>query len=357
MVQVPPPTIVDGGGRLPTDTNGTTGIAEQIIQVLIRRPQPHRPSGRSTLQGGGGDTHNVYSLGSNLTISRCVLTGRLGAFYNIQGGSTISYPSILTIDQSTISGSRAGIFNDGSNTGTGLAPGSNLKLTNSTIINTNDYDYGVYFNGTATITNTTITGTAFGLASAPTQGNIARVSHTTFHQNRIDIYPVIGATYLKNSILASLTPCDTAAFTITSLGKNLYGPNRSNSCGSLGMEDRILPDIALFKLEALGYDSGLAAFITPTFRLLPGSTAIDTGTCLDTLGAIVATDQRGVVRPQDGNGNGTFTATSVPTKPVRLRPPATPRPCLACNSVPQQSSALAQQPATYSTISSHLNAT
>lgn len=68
---------------------------------------------------------------ANLTISQCVLIGCLGAFYNIQGGSTMSYRCILTIDESTISGSRAGVFNDGSNTGTGLAPGSNLKITQS----------------------------------------------------------------------------------------------------------------------------------------------------------------------------------------------------------------------------------
>ncbi len=291
-------TIVDGG-RLPSDAIGTTGIQEQVFQI----PLAANGEGRNltvrleglTIQGGAGDNQAIWSIGSNLTVYQCTVAGlNLARYFTIHGQSTATYPSILTIDQSTVTG---GSFNGVYNVS------GTLNINRSLILNANQ---GIVFSGVANLTNSTVTGTNQGITTTQSTGNLARISHMTFYKNGIDLWPIVGTTYLKNTVLASSAPCDTAAQRITSLGNNLLSNvntrlGNNSTCGTWLPSDREV-EVAKIKLENLGFNSGP----TQTFRLLPGSTAIDTGVCTDTLGQIVATDQRGIARPQDGNGNGTF---------------------------------------------------
>jgi hypothetical protein len=137
-----------------------------------------------------------------------------------------------------------------------------------------------------------------------------------------------GALRLKNAIVAHNTggtDCHQTTTPITSLGFNL---DSGTSCGFNSPSDQKNADP---KLGPLASNSGP----TLTHALLPASPAIDTGDP----NVCPATDQRGIARPQDGDGNppascdvGAFEA------PANTRPPTTscsPRPPVRVTSTPE----------------------
>jgi hypothetical protein len=83
-----------------------------------------------------------------------------------------------------------------------------------------------------------------------------------------------------------------------SLGHNLIG-RRDGSTGFTHGVQGDLVGTAASPLNPLLGSLALNDGPTPTRALLPGSPAIDAGD-----DAVTATDQRGVARPQDGDGNG-----------------------------------------------------
>jgi len=111
---------------------------------------------------------------------------------------------------------------------------------------------------------------------------------------------IVASTIVNNRVGISNSPDVVAATIVASNERNCFGPLRSGgfniiddeSCGALGPSDQIGIDPLLLPLANNGGP-------TPTHALTPGSPAIDAGgdDCLPT-------DQRGVARPQDGDGDG-----------------------------------------------------
>jgi hypothetical protein len=100
---------------------------------------------------------------------------------------------------------------------------------------------------------------------------------------------------LKNTLLSSSATGDNCSgIAVTSLGHNL---SSDDSCGLSGPGDLQNTDPLLGPLQ----DNGGP---TLTHALLPGSPAIDAGDN----GNAPATDQRGLPRIMDGDGNGSFLA-------------------------------------------------
>jgi len=214
----------------------------------------------STIDGNSnGDGAGVYTIGP-LTITRSTISNnscgngcRGGGVY---GGST------TTITNSTISGNRADPWYYGSSWGSGVY---------------------IPAGTTATITNSTIYGNIIGGGSnGATGGGVA----------------ADGSLTITNSIVAGNTGyqgnCDRAG--ITSGGYNIED---TDDCGFSDPTDQVNTDPLLGPLA----DNGGS---TQTHALDPASPAIDAGDDAVCAAAPVnGLDQRGVTRPQDGDGNGT----------------------------------------------------
>jgi CSLREA domain-containing protein len=259
-------TIVDAGGiaRVFHIVSGTVGIADLTIQNGNQQGAP------------GGDGGGLYIRVSTVQLFEVTITGNTvqcdgGAIYNIRG-------SALAIVGSTISGNSAtgsctsneggGIYNDFQ---------SSTIITNSTISGNSAANGGggVFNEGSFSSTNSTIADNA-----APTGGGIWRVS---------DIFS--GTVTLKNTIVADQQSGADCSGTIVSAGNNL---SSDSTCFTSGGSDLVNTDPQLGVLA----DNGGP---TDTHALATDSPAIDAGNNI----GCPATDQRGVARPIDGDGDGT----------------------------------------------------
>ncbi len=246
--------------------------------------------------GGGGIEASVVTL-TNSSVSNNTAT-------TSGGGGIVANRATLT--GSTVSGNHA------ASDGGGIRVGIAVTLTNCTVSgNAGENGGGILDFGTATLTNSTVSGNhavnlgggifSFGLAllndtvtdnDAHTGGGIfqfksgggtATVRNTIIAQNQVDI--------------DGAAPDVSGAF--ISGGHNLIG----DGTGGTGLTNGVNGDQV--GTDADPIDPGLAPLAnnggsTMTHALLAGSTAIDRG---DNSGA-PATDQRGVARPRDGDGNG-----------------------------------------------------
>jgi hypothetical protein len=239
--------------------------------------------------GGGG----IASSGAALTRSTVIHNSTDGF-----GGGVSSDPFVTLVD-STVSGNTAATDAGGVNTV--------LKATliRSTVDNNTAGGAGGGVKaGTVAITNSTISTNHanHGGGVFVTQGgdivNATIVKNTAVFGGGVQsgTAPV----RLKNTIVALNTITGSIGQdvdgTFTSLGHNLIGnPIGANNTFSSAKGDLLNVDP---KLGALQDNGGP----TRTHALLAGSRAIDQG---DNAGA-PATDQRGVARPRDGDGNGTL---------------------------------------------------
>ncbi|MBE7553802.1 MAG: hypothetical protein HS126_22275 [Anaerolineales bacterium] len=211
----------------------------------------------ATSQGGG---IYIYS-GSTFTVNNSTFRNNHAGY----GGSITNFAN-ATINNSTFINNSADMSAGGI-----YHAGSRLRLNNSTLSNnlSNYHTGGIYIAGPAvlTITNSTLSGNLGENFS----GNLENA----------------GTLHLLNSILANTngSDCDSGYIFATNIN-NLVEDGTCNAAFS--------GDPNLGPLQ----NNGGA---TLTHALLPGSPAIDAGdatTCL-------STDQRGVVRPIDGNGDNT----------------------------------------------------
>jgi hypothetical protein len=194
-----------------------------------------------------------------------------------------------------------------------------LTVTNSTLSGnqTNGYGGGIYNSETATFTNSTISGN-----SADSDGggifnsSIVSLYNATITSNTADadadeqgegggvFVPAAGTLSLGNSIIAGnldnsvIIRNRDCSGTLTSLGYNLI--QKINGCSLNGLNinlSRIQPLLGPLQ------DNGGATW---AHALLTGSPAIDAGNpagCTDENNVILLTDQRGYVRPVDGNAD------------------------------------------------------
>jgi hypothetical protein len=157
-------------------------------------------------------------------------------------------------------------------------------------------NYVFNFNVTAalTMTNATISGNIAssgpggGLLNLNATANLANVTISGNTAREGGALYKVGSLLLKNTIVDG--DCKIDGVPITSLGHNL---DSGTTCGLAGAGDIKYADPKLGPLQLNGGYS-------PTHALQPGSPAIDAG---DNAGC-PATDQRGVARPADGNGDG-----------------------------------------------------
>ncbi|MDS4040803.1 MAG: S8 family serine peptidase [Candidatus Competibacter sp.] len=235
------------GGGLFNETGGTATITDSAF------------GSNKAGYGGGG----IYNAGM-MTITRSTLSGNWvgnpGPTYATCGG--IQNEGTLTVIASTLTGNHAAYAGGGICNG-GNTPGT-LALINSTLSgNSASEGGGIYgYNGTVSL------------------------DHSTLADNTPVSLWIVGATVTTtHSIMAT---CSGA--TITDHGYNLDsdGSCHLNAQGSLSNADPHLGPLA---------NNGGP---TQTRALLPDSPAID---AIPAAQCATATDQRGEVRPQDGDGD------------------------------------------------------
>ncbi|MCZ7544390.1 MAG: DUF11 domain-containing protein [Anaerolineae bacterium] len=321
-------TTIDGGGLI-TLQQTTLGVRVFEVQTSASLTLVNITitGGNVAVDGGGG----ILVSGGALTLDGATVTGNQAVAGGgirltdgsvvIQNGSSVSNntatgtgggggmrmsgpSSTLTITDSTFAGNQA--LTDG---GGGLfrVATAGVTITRSTISgNTSSQQGGgllFAYGDPVTITNSTVSGnTANNSASSAVVGGGIRAVGTTVNINYSTIAgnssPLDGGigrsdgavVNLHSSIVAGSTGADCSA-TMTTLDYNI---DSDNTCGLTGTNDQPNVDPLLGALQ----DNGGP---THTHALGASSPAIDTAdntTC-------PATDQRGVIRPIDGDGNST----------------------------------------------------
>jgi CSLREA domain-containing protein len=258
-IQISALTLQNGNGG--SDGGGVLSASGQVtlIDVVVR-------GGRTSGNFGAG----IKSSGA-LTIVRTTVIGNSGD----GGGGVYSTGPLILVD-STISGNTTG------QNGGGLWLAGPAQLRNVTISgNSAGEGGGLYVNGSLThLVNVTIAeNRATGLNQGPQGGGL-------FQAN-----PTGAVVELENAIVANNIDGGNCAGPLASLGNNL---DNDGSCGFTAPGD--LSNNTNARLGPLADNGGP----TQTHALLAGSAAIDAGS---NSGCPMA-DQRGVPRPQDGDGNG-----------------------------------------------------
>ncbi len=251
-------------------------------------------------QGGG-----ILNIGT-LTISNCTVSDNSSDF-----GGGIRSDGTLTIISSTVSGNTASNVGAG---GGGIVNGVNaLTIINSTVSGNTAAGAGggVHNSGTLTIINSTVSDNSAGAGGG---GGIITVKTATILNSTLSGNSASGpggailiatdsaTVNIKNSIVANITSggnCD------NSIGGtiNAFGTNFSTDDTCTGFTN---PDTNSDQLKLLPLALN-APGTTATHALELGSVAIDAVTdCTDLSDppSLVTTDQRGVARPIDGNGDG-----------------------------------------------------
>ncbi len=275
-------------------------------------------TGGSGATGGGIYNYNGTAsiVGSSISGNRTIVVPGLSPTGGAQGGGVYNYLGVLNLTNTTISGNSAVEAPTGA-VGS-LANGGGVMNVFGTINSTNSTVAANFVQGLSGTDNTH----GGGVENTPGGGPF-----TT------------GTINLKNTIIArngfGTTPqahgYDLLGLGFVSQGNNLIGTTDQSDFLLNGKPtDKTGTDAAQLNplLGPLGNNGGP----TQTQALLPGSPAIDAGdncilnnTCLPAYGSNITTDQRGNVRPQDGDGNGSsvvdigaFELTDIPASVVSI---------------------------------------
>jgi CSLREA domain-containing protein len=220
-------------------------------------------SGNSAPRGGG-----VHNSGADVTVRRCAIRGNLASY---GGGGMCCDAGSMRVYDSTLSGNSAprggGVL---------VEQDALLRVENSTISGNSASDVG------AGIRN----------ASATTHLYNSTVSENSADHGASGIDST-GMTAMTNTLVANNAPGTDCNGAPRSCGHNL---DSDGSCHLSAEGDLPNTDPKLGPLQ----DNGGPTF---THALLFGSPAMDAGDN----SACPATDQRGFVRPMDGDGDGTAT--------------------------------------------------
>ncbi len=226
---------------------------------------------------------------SDVTLRHGSVAVGFGGAIRVNGGSLVLTRSVVA-DSAVGAGLGGGIYVGGSQA---------LTLVDSTVSgNFGDFvGGGIFANGPLTLINSTVSGNSAFLGAGIVTGTGAvtllnsTITGNTATSGTGGISAGLGAITVKNTIVANNTApsVQNCAGTLTSQGHNLES---TNECGFNAAGDLINTDPQLGPLQ----DNGGP---TPTQAPLPGSPAIDAGDSAGCPGA----DQRGVARPQDGDGD------------------------------------------------------
>jgi hypothetical protein len=265
----------------------------------------------AAVEGGGVSSRDATLSIEGSTIAGNTVAGGSSNFYG--GGVFVDGQGSATISASTISGNSATGAQSGGGGGIGLASNATLAVSNSTISGNQARDRGGgigQFFGPARITLTSVTLAANGAfpnqsvtgANLYIEGSGANAAAASF------INTLVGVPLGPNAVNCA----GKLAFSLISFGHNL---DSGTSCAFTQASDITSVDPRLGSLA----DNGGP---TLTRALQPGSLAIDAGT-----GAGLATDQRGVVRPQGPASDiGAFEVQVTPPSPAPPSQPAAPGP-------------------------------
>lgn len=227
-----------------------------------------------------------------------------------------SGPAQLTLNSLTIRGGKSPVDVWG---GGGLLNTGSTRLENVTVTGNSGGLGGGIFNhhGTLTVLNSTISynssfGGFGGGGILSISGPTVTIVNSTLFENRADApagfqgrgdaiadaFSPLGSIVVKNSILASPTlglgnDLYIAGGVVTSLGHNIVGDNSGalafTGPGDLGNIDPMLGPLA---------DNGGPTWTHAPLLGSPATDAVPLADCTDTNGVSIATDQRGIVRPQ-----------------------------------------------------------
>ena len=272
-----------------TVTSSTDGIGGGIYNHGTMTVNSSTVSGNS---GAGGVYSSADGLGGGIfndgtmTINRSTVSGNTapGVYWFSPGGGGIfnNIPGSMTLTNSTVSGNAAG---------TGVVNlSSSLTIESSTVSgNTGNTGYGgggvLNFSWTAIATTSVFSST------------IAENRNLTSRGDAIaDAFSPPGSVVLKNSVVASPTQglgddCNIAAGVLTSLGHNIAS---DASCGLTGSGDLNSTDPLLGTLA----DNGGPTLTHAPLLGSPAADAVPLADCTDANDNPIATDQRGVARPQ-----------------------------------------------------------
>jgi predicted outer membrane repeat protein len=272
-------------------------------------------SGNSAGGQGGGISTNFA------TLTGCTVNGNQGSdggglFVNAEAvlinssvrGNHASDGGGLSVGTATLTGSTVS-GNSASVDGGGISAGG-VTLTGSTVSgNSAGRNGGGIVTAVATLTNSTVSGNgANGDGGGIHTASLTLLNATITANNAHDGGGVFvrsgGTTSVRNTLIAgNFIDLDgigpDLAGTVTSGGHNLIG----DGSGSTGFTNGVNGDMVGTAANPIDPRLGPLANNggpTRTHALLPGSPAIDHGDNTDA----PATDQRGVSRPRDGDGNG-----------------------------------------------------
>jgi hypothetical protein len=274
-----------------------------------------------TIDGGAGTNRIFFTISTTGTISGVTLTG--GDFVSGNGGAIVAQGGSMTLEGVYFTGNSA----TGNSGGGALFSGGTHRITNSTFSGNTAGACGGFRNESELmVVNSTISGNRSGVGGGICNFGTLTLRNVTITNNISAgsggaIYD-IGTLNFGNTIIAGNTANGGSTpeilsngSIIISSGGNLVGDSAGDSTDTnfpvIYHPTDILDTPPL--LGALQNNGGT----TLTHALLLGSPAIDRG--LNAL-APASTDQRGLPRIVDGDGNGTaivdigaFEASSAPT--------------------------------------------
>jgi uncharacterized repeat protein (TIGR01451 family)/CSLREA domain-containing protein len=245
----------------------------------------------TTIDGGALDrVFDIAPTGASIAVTFNGLTIRNGTAAGAAGGAIRVNLGSFTLNDSSISDNRA------DTNGAAILNVGTLSINRSTLSANvaSGSGGGLYNAGTATLTNTTLSGnsaTSLGGGVYNAALATATVLHATLAFNGAATGGGIdnaGTATLTGTLLSANTGGNCAG-TVVSGGSNL---DSGTTCAFGAAGDRSSVDPLLGALASNGGP-------TATHAILPGSPAIDAAAG----GSCPATDQRGVARPADGNGD------------------------------------------------------
>ncbi|MDO8617189.1 MAG: choice-of-anchor Q domain-containing protein [Dehalococcoidia bacterium] len=275
-----------GGGIL---NHGTLTISNSVV------------SDNTASESGGG----IDNRFGTLSLTDSTISGNTAT----TGGGGIMNSGSATITGSTISGNTAttaggGIMNDDSATITGSTISGNTATTDGGGI------WASPFSGALILTNSTVSGNSArgeggGIYVSTTGGFAVGLFNSTVAFNTADSD---GDGIGGGGGIANGGPAAGLEHTIIAHNADPSGPQFPDCTGEFGSQGHNLikdPTCPISGAFISGQDPLLGPLAdnggpTETHALLPGSPAIDAG---DNTGC-PTTDQRGVARPVDGDGNG-----------------------------------------------------
>lgn len=226
------------------------------------------------------DTGGGISACGPVEISDSIIRNSTGRGGLMRGGS-------LTMTGTTVQGNAS----SGSGAGLIFVAGTHVLRNCTVSTNSSAADGGgiAVSGGTVTLDHVTVAGnTADSYASGIGDGGGIWVDGAG---TQVNLLSVILADNVDSG--GQYPDCRVNAGTLTSLGYNLL--ETYSGCVTPIATDLTGLDPSLGPLA----DNG---GLTPTHTLTAGSPALETGTCLDSTGGPLATDQRGMLRPQPSGG-------------------------------------------------------